>query len=44
MVDGGANGGELVDEVVGDGGRGGGFGLDGGGEVVERENVGSHHG
>lgn len=42
--DGGAYGGELVDEVVGDWRRGGGFGLYGGGEVVERENVGGDHG
>lgn len=45
MVDGGAYGVELVEEVVWDRGRRrGGFGLDGGGEVVEGEDVGGYHG
>nr|GMD05341.1 hypothetical protein KK1_028632 [Ipomoea batatas] len=45
VVDGGAYGLELADEVVGDGGDigGGGYGLDVGGEVVEREDVCGHH-
>ncbi|KAL1834051.1 hypothetical protein ACET3Z_003702 [Daucus carota] len=38
VVDGGAYGGELVEEVVGDGGRERGLGLESGGEMVEREN------
>lgn len=44
VVDGGAYGGELVDEVVGNWRCGRGFGLDGGGEMIERENVGGNHG
>lgn len=44
VIDGGAYGGELVDEVVRNRGGGRGFGLDGGGEVVEGENVGGNHG
>lgn len=47
VVDGGAYGLELVKKVVRDWAfeRCGLFGaLDGGGEVVERENVGGHHG
>lgn len=50
MVDGGADGVELAEEVVGDCGDGGGRGFEGGleevgggGEVVEREDVGSYH-
>lgn len=41
--DGGAYGGELVEEVGGDRGVGGGLGLEGGGEVVEGEDVGCYH-
>lgn len=44
VVDGGAYGVELVEEVVRDRGRSRGFGLEGGGEMVERENVGGDHG
>lgn len=46
VVDGGAYGVELVEEVVRDWcvlRWLGGFGLDGGGEVVEGEDVGGHH-
>lgn len=46
MVDGGAYGVELAEELVGDDCRGGfwGFwGLECGGEVVEGENVGCYH-
>jgi len=46
VVDGGAYGVKLVEELVGD--RWGWFrgfgGLEGGGEVVEGEDVGGHHG
>lgn len=44
MVNGGAYGGELVEEVVRDRRRERGFGLESGREMVERENVGSYHG
>lgn len=44
MVDGGAYGVELAEEVVGHRRWGGGFGLESGGEVVQREDVGGHHG
>lgn len=44
MVNGGAYAGELVEEVVRYRGRESGFGLESGGEMVERENVGSNHG
>lgn len=43
MVDGGAYGVELVEEVVRDRGWGWRFGLDGGREVVERDDVGGYH-
>ena len=46
VADGGAYGVELVEELVGDwwGWFGGFGGLEGGGEVVEGEDVGGNHG
>lgn len=43
MVDGGSYGVELAEEVVRDRWGSWGLGLDGGGEVVERQNVGGYH-
>lgn len=44
VVDGGAYGGELAEEVIGDDGRDRGrWGREGGGEMVEREDVGGYH-
>lgn len=43
MINGGAYGGELVEEVVRNRRRKRGFVLKSGGEMVERENVSSYH-